>query len=299
MSKETPEDAITEEEMAGTAPSALSASPAPPRNACKNASNPSLKISIDKETVSALMSKRKASPPSPSSSKKLYNKNTLDRRDGLGAYIDHPEKYDSSRIIFYDDNFVAINDLYPKSSVHTLLLPRSKKHALQHPFDAFEDAEFLASVQEQATKLRDIVGKELQRRYGKFSKQDIPREKVLNGEVEIDRPEDMPIGRDWNKDVKVGIHAHPSMNHLHIHVLSVDRYSECMKHRKHYNSFATPFFVELEDFPLAKDDVRRHPGKEGYLDSDLLCWRCRRNFGNKFARLKEHLKEEFDAWKRE
>jgi len=280
MSKETPEDAITEEEIAGTAPSALSASSVPPRNA-------------------SLMNKRKASPPSPSTSKKPYNKNAFDRRDGLGAYIDHPEKYDSSRIIFYEDDFVAINDLYPKSSVHALLLPRSNKHTLQHPFDAFEDPDFLASVQEQATKLRDIIGKELQRRYGKFSKQDIPREKVLNGEVEIDKPEDMPTGREWNKEVKVGIHAHPSMNHLHIHVLSADRYSDCMKHRKHYNSFATPFFVELEDFPLAKDDVRRHPGKEGYLDSDLLCWRCGRNFGNKFARLKEHLKEEFDAWKRE
>ncbi|KAH7305657.1 HIT domain-containing protein [Rhexocercosporidium sp. MPI-PUGE-AT-0058] len=282
MSKEDNQDAITKEEIAGTAPSASSA--LPPRNA-----------------FSALMSKRKASSasPSPSTSKKPYNKNTLSPRDGLGAYINHPEKYDASRIIFHDDNFVAINDLYPKSSVHALLLPRSQEHTLQHPFDAFEDAEFLVSVQEQAAKLRDIVGKELQRRYGKFSKQDIPRERVLNGEVEIERAEDMPVGRDWNKEVKVGIHAHPSMNHLHIHVLSVDRYSECLKHRKHYNSFATPFFVELADFPLAKDDVRRHPGKEGYLSSDLLCWRCRANFGNKFARLKEHLREEFEEWKKE
>ncbi|KAK0123665.1 aprataxin-like protein [Cadophora gregata] len=279
MSKKSPQDAITE----GTAASASPASPSQPRNA-----------------FSAIMSKRKAPPPpSTKISKKPYSKNAFDRRDGLGAYIDHPENYDSSRIISYDDSFVAINDLYPKSSVHALLLPRSKKHTLQHPFDAFEDAEFLASVLEQATKLRDIIGKELQRQFGKYSVQDVPREKVLNGEVEIHRPEDMPIGRDWNKEVKVGIHAHPSMNHLHIHVLSVDRYSECMKHRKHYNSFATPFFVELENFPLSKDDVRRHPAKEGYLNSDMLCWRCGMNFGNKFARLKEHLKEEFDAWKRE
>ncbi|KAL2075171.1 hypothetical protein VTL71DRAFT_113 [Oculimacula yallundae] len=279
MTKETSEDAITKEEIEGSAPSASSASP---RNA-----------------FSALMSKRKASPPTPSPSKKPFNKNKLSPRDGLGAYIDNPEKYDESRIIFYDDKFVAINDLFPKSSVHALLLPRSQKHTLQHPFDAFEDAEFLASVQEQATKLRDIIGKELQRLYGKYSKQDVPRERVLNSEVEIDRAEDMPVGRDWNKEVKVGIHAHPSMNHLHIHVLSVDRYSEFLKHRKHYNSFATPFFVELDAFPLAQDDVRRHPGKEGYLSSDLLCWRCGMNFGNKFARLKEHLKDEFEEWKKE
>jgi len=245
--------------------------------------------------------KRKASA-SPSGSeppKKSYNKNVFSPRDGLGAYILHPENYDISRVIYYNDDFVAINDLYPKSTVHTLLLPRSAKHNLLHPFDAFEDAEFLAAVRDQVTVLRKLVAKELQRRYGRFSKQDEPREAVLNGEVDFPDDEELPVGRDWSKDVRAGIHARPSMNHLHVHVLSVDRYSECMKHRKHYNSFATEFFVPIEDFPLSKDDKRRHPGREGYLESDLRCWRCGRNFGNKFAKLKEHLKEEFEEWKRE
>jgi aprataxin len=253
--------------------------------------------------VTALMShKRKVSPSSPTSSKKSLSKlatNVFLKRDGLGAYIQNPEKYEPSRVIYYNSDFVTIHDMYPKSSVHTLLLPRSEKYALVHPFGAFEDAEFLASVKEQAAKLKAIVASELQRRYGKFSKQDEPREAVLNGEVEIERDEDMPVGRDWEKEVMVGIHAHPSMNHLHVHILSRDRYSECLKHRKHYNSFATRFFVPLEDFPLAEDDVRRHPGREGYLESDMKCWRCEKNFGNKFARLKEHLKEEFEKWKKE
>ncbi len=105
------------------------------------------------------MSKRKASPPSSTSSKKPYNKNFVSPRDGLGAYILDPEKYDASRILFFDKDFVAINDLYPKSSVHTLLLPRSQKHTLKHPFDAFEDAIFLASVRAQDAKLKHVVGK--------------------------------------------------------------------------------------------------------------------------------------------
>ena len=96
-----------------------------------------------------------------------------------------------------------------------------------------------------------------------------------------------------------GIHAGPSMNHLHIHVLSVDRENVWMKHRKHYNSFNTPFFVPMEDFPLAVDDPRRHPGREGYLGWDFRCWRCGAWYGNKFARLKEHLSEEFKAWREE
>lgn len=246
------------------------------------------------------MNKRKASPSASSEpSKKAYNKNTFSRRDGLGAYIDNPTKYDTSRVIFHNKDFVAINDLYPKSSVHTLLLPRSPKHNLLHPFDAFGDAEFLISVREQAAKLKGIVARELERKYGRFSKQDIPRQEVLDGKVDLPLGKDLPEGRAWEKEIKVGIHAHPSMNHLHIHVLSVDRYSECMKHMKHYNSFATLFFVDLADFPLAEDDVRRHPGREGYLKSDLKCWRCGKNFGNKFARLKEHLAEEFEVWKKE
>ncbi|EKD20341.1 HIT domain-containing protein [Drepanopeziza brunnea f. sp. 'multigermtubi' MB_m1] len=278
MSEKTRKDAITGCEIADTAASASSSA------------SPSL------NAFSAIMNKRKASSPCSGPSKKPHSKNPVFGRDGLGPYIDHPEKFDASRVICYDENFVAIHDLYPKSSVHTLLLPRSQKHTLQHPFDAFEDAEFLASVREQATKLRDYVGKELQQRYGKFSKQDSPRQKVLNKEIELARGEEMPVGRDWTKDVKVGIHAHPSMNHLHIHVLSIDRYSECLKHRKHYNSFATAFFVDLADFPLAKDDVRR---KAEYLNRDMECWRCEKNFGNKFVKLKEHLREEFEEWKKE
>jgi aprataxin len=216
--------------------------------------------------------------------------------DGLGAYLSHPETNPFTRVLYHTPSFVIINDAYPKSSVHTLLLPRSAKYNLLHPFDAFEDAEFLERVTEEAGKLKKLVATELRRKFGRFSAQDKAREAVLNGETELQEGESLPEGRDWETDVKVGVHAHPSMNHLHVHVISVDRYSECMKHRKHYNSFATEFFVPLEDFPLAVDDARRH---ERYLERDLVCWRCGRNFKNKFARLKEHLAEEFEVWKRE
>lgn len=97
----------------------------------------------------------------------------------------------------------------------------------------------------------------------------------------------------------VGVHAVPSMANLHIHVISVDRHSEKLKHRKHYNSFSTPFFVPLEDFPLSAGDERRWPGREGYLKRDFSCWRCGVNFGTGFKKLKDHLEEEFEEWKRE
>jgi aprataxin len=238
-----------------------------------------------------------AANKSRSSQTSTYNR--FDRRDELGQYINDPTKSGPSQVIFFDDDFVGINDLYPKSSVHCLLLPRSAPHQRMHPFEAFEDAKFLALVRENAAKLKSMVAKELQRKYARFSAQEQAREAVLNGAVELEGGEDLPSGRDWEQEVRVGVHAHPSMNHLHIHVLSVDRFSEKLRHKKHYNSFATPFFVDLDAFPLSADDERRHPGKNGYLNSNLKCWRCGADFRTRFASLKEHLAVEFEEWKRE
>lgn len=221
-------------------------------------------------------------------------------RNGLGAYLADPKAFPASRVIYHTDKFVAIHDLYPKASVHTLLLPRSKKHNLIHPIDAFEDAEFLAEVKAETSRLRVLVAKELKRRFGAGSQKDKEREEALAAAGEGDHDEaTLPPGRDWLAEVKVGIHTRPSMNHLHVHVLSRDMHSECLTHRKHYNSFNTPFLVDVADFPLARDDPRRHPGREGYMDSNLKCWRCGSDFGNKFKALKEHLEKEFEEWKKQ
>lgn len=215
---------------------------------------------------------------------------------GLGEYLTSPESFPPSRVISYDERFVSIYDKYPKASIHILLLPRDPERNLLHPFEALKDPPFLLEVKERANALKASVAGELKRRYG--------------GEK--------TTGRDWRNEVKVGVHAHPSMNHLHIHVISADNFSECMKTRKHYSgtltprfhnryhnltycidAFNTPFFVPLDDFPLSPDDPRFHPGKNGYLSRELRCWNCGREFGfrNGMAKLKVHLEEEFEEWK--
>lgn len=216
-------------------------------------------------------------------------------RDGLEAYLEKPETYPSNVVIYHNEDFVAIQDMFPKSSLHLLLLPRDKTKYRLHPFEAFEDAEFLTEVKAEAKKLRKLAAAELRRRYGKESAQEQARQAALNADPP---PDELPDGRDWDKEIMCGIHACPSMNHLHVHVIAVDRQSEKMKHRKHYNSFATPFFVPIDDFPLAPDDERLHPTREGYLRRDLKCWRCGKDFGNRFAELKKHLEEEFIEWKK-
>ncbi|KAL7931143.1 HIT-like domain-containing protein [Trichoderma chlorosporum] len=247
-------------------------------------------------------------------------------RMALGAYIASPETYPASVVISHSADFVVIHDKFPKATVHTLLLPRSARHSLLHPFEALQDVEFLGKVKVEVERLKVLAAGELRRRLGSFSRADAARQAVLNGEA---APEDaegrdddddegkvegrdndegkatgrgrepqLPAGRDWAADIMCGVHAFPSMGHLHIHVLSRDMHSPAMKHRKHYNSFNTPFLVDVADFPLAASDPRRSSKDEGYMKRDLVCWRCGTNFGNRFKELKDHLDKEFDEWKR-
>ncbi|KAK1139737.1 aprataxin-like protein [Aspergillus melleus] len=238
--------------------------------------------------------------PKPKQPKHTNDRDSRDKRavggprDALGAYIARPESYPSNVVVYYNKDFVVLHDLFPKSTLHLLLLPRDPAKTRLHPFDAFEDREFLDKVKAETKKLRTLAAGELRRLHGKYSAQDKQRQDALDADPP---PEELPPGRDWEQEIRCGIHAHPSMNHLHIHIIAVDLFSDRMKHRKHYNSFATPFFVDIEDFPLAQDDVRRDPDRKGYLKYAFKCWRCGRDFGNKFTELKKHLEKEFNEWR--
>ncbi len=217
-------------------------------------------------------------------------------RAALGAYLRDPAGYPPNRVIYHTEKFVVINDLYPKSLIHTLVLPRDNSKNLLHPFEAFQDPEFLTEVQQEVRKVVALIGKELRRNLGRYSTQEQAREAAM---MDDPPPDILPHGRDWEKEVISGIHAGPSMDHLHVHVFSVDRVGDSMKKKSHYNSFATPFLVPLEAFPLRPDDPTRHAAKQGYLRGDLICWRCGKNFGNRFTRFKDHLLDEREAWKKE
>jgi len=42
-------------------------------------------------------------------------KRGFDARDGLGLYIEHPENNPEGLVVEYDDDFVVINDKFPKA----------------------------------------------------------------------------------------------------------------------------------------------------------------------------------------
>jgi len=216
-------------------------------------------------------------------------------KDALLSYIQAPEG--DPMVIYFNSLWVLIRDKYPKSSVHLLLLPRDPTFYRQHPFRAFNDAEFLKSARAEAIRGVDVAASELRRIYGRYS----ALEKVRIEAMELDDPPDeLPPGRDWRRDIKVGVHAYPSMSHLHIHIFSADRCHTMMKYSNHYNTFNTDFFVPLHDFPLSQDDDRWQPERlREYRDSALLCWRCGKSFGRSMKQLKNHLDEELLEWQAE
>ncbi|KAL5606142.1 hypothetical protein BROUX41_006090 [Berkeleyomyces rouxiae] len=218
--------------------------------------------------------------------------------DGLGVYLEDPDNFPANQVAYFNRDVIAIHDKYPKSSVHMLLLPRSPAHNTQHPFDALADDGFRRTISAEVARLRGLVAKELQRKFGAACAGDAARNAVLAGEVELEEGQDLPAGRDWAAEVMVGVHAQPSMSHLHVHVMSRDMHSPWLKNKKHYNSFQTPFFIDVADFPLAEDDPRRFPLREGYLKKDYKCWRCGADYGNRFKQFKEHLDSEFGEWKK-
>ncbi|KAF2646058.1 HIT-like protein [Massarina eburnea CBS 473.64] len=243
--------------------------------------------------------KPKCTPPVPE------KKKSFDARSGLGIYLSHPERNPEGRVIEYDDEFVVINDKYPKASVHLLLLPRDPQFQNQHPLNLLStNPAFLQKVRERCARLKALAASELRRQYGRHSAKDAPYQLALSDLMSASPPPSpsasatLPPGRDWTAEILIGVHTHPSMTHLHIHILSREMASPCVRHKKHYLSFHSPFFVRLDEFPLDMDDKARfHPGN--WPNWDMLCWRCERNFGQKFAALNRHLGEEFEGWKRE
>ncbi|KAG9836543.1 HIT-like protein, partial [Aureobasidium melanogenum] len=176
-----------------------------------------------KNAFTELMSKKPINPQkSPekfgkhSSSDKAKPKMSFDARDGLGVYTVDPDAYD--RVLFNNEHAVIIKDMFPKSSVHLLVLPKSDRNLL-HPFKAFEDPQLLADIKVEVERAKQMVASELRRKYGQFSKSEQARIQARDAD---DPPEVLPEGRDWMKEIITGVHAVPSMNHLHVHVMSRD-----------------------------------------------------------------------------
>lgn len=228
-------------------------------------------------------------------------------RTSLLPYIVEPESCPRGSIVRTTEHTVLIKDALPKGLVHLLLLPKDPDFYALMPFEAFnpdphdeslleKHSAFLRMMHEEAESAASLAATELSRIISPYSESCKTRNEALASD---DVSKKLPSGRDFRPDIKIGIHAQPSMATLHVHIMSVDNYSERLKHKKHYNSFNTHFFVPLDDFPLMEGDNILDPVEQKHLiEGDMKCWRCGENFGNKFKQLKEHLEDEYKAWRK-
>ncbi|CAB4257209.1 similar to Saccharomyces cerevisiae YOR258W HNT3 DNA 5' AMP hydrolase involved in DNA repair [Maudiozyma barnettii] len=201
-------------------------------------------------------------------------------RGALQQYITHPERfetltesYSGSRVIYHDSKVVLITDGFPKASEHILILPRNPVLSKLHPTVALTD-NVKRKMEPYIEIGTDYIVDQFTKKYS-----------ILDKNLKDDFKK---------KFIQSGIHRVPSMNNLHIHIITKDFYSARLKNKKHFNSFNTDFFVKWDDLPLPEKPLDNKLVEKEYLrDHDLICCYCGKNFTNKFSKLKEHLKVEF------
>ncbi|KAH7889447.1 HIT-like domain-containing protein [Phlebopus sp. FC_14] len=195
----------------------------------------------------------------------------------------NPETLPPSILFNHTEKCLTIFDAFPKSIFHFLVLPRVRPTMRASDVtdlrsllrcDKTRAKEVLTDMSNEAANVKKMIRDEMQQRYG------------------------------FQWEIWTGFHPVPSMEHLHLHVLSNDLCSPKMKHKKHYNSFHPElgFFLHLDDVLAWFDAVPsyfktvsqlKNSEYEPLLKQNLSCWKCGRDMKN-MPTLKAHLQEEWD-----
>ncbi|ODV67646.1 hypothetical protein HYPBUDRAFT_106953 [Hyphopichia burtonii NRRL Y-1933] len=215
-------------------------------------------------------------------------------RFALQEYIDDPLKHPDT-VLYHTEDAVIIKDKFPKSIRHYLVLPRGRSISFEHPLEVFQlHPELYKQMEEYITRAKRLIVESLQ------------ENKLVEFSDQLSEQEFI------NTFIQVGVHSIPSMNNLHVHVMTRDFHLERLKNKKHYNSFTSSFFVEWkklnpENFPSGSEsDADSDDGPTNGLERDektlaltikntpLVCTYCGKNFKNQLKLLKEHLAREFE-----
>eukprot|EP01059_Diplonema_ambulator_P026233 TRINITY_DN43470_c0_g1_i1.p1 TRINITY_DN43470_c0_g1~~TRINITY_DN43470_c0_g1_i1.p1 ORF type:complete len:383 (+),score=23.21 TRINITY_DN43470_c0_g1_i1:66-1214(+) len=94
-----------------------------------------------------------------------------------------------------------------------------------------------------------------------------------------------------NYDFQMGYHCTPSLRPLHLHIMTTDLSSDCLKNRKHYSSFCPPYFIaasEVERRLAETGKVHITPTEAAPPTSGAMpCRWCGEGFGT-IPMLKKH-----------
>uniref|UniRef100_A0A7S4M079 BRCT domain-containing protein n=1 Tax=Guillardia theta TaxID=55529 RepID=A0A7S4M079_GUITH len=170
--------------------------------------------------------------------------------------LDNLGKHRSS-VLLEDKRCVVIYDGFPKARYHSLVLPKEKIMSI-HDLKR-SNLEVLRHMHEIAVKLT------------KHLRQDSGCEEL---------------------SFRIGYHSIPSLKLLHLHVISTDFDSPCLKNKKHWNSFQPPFFIDsgmlMEDLERnGKISINKEQALQ-WLKDDMISHRTEEKMKN-IPALKDHL----------
>ncbi|CAI2179242.1 2183_t:CDS:10 [Funneliformis geosporum] len=179
----------------------------------------------------------------------------------LFPYCQQPEIFPKSEVYCYDDESVIIYDKYPKAKKHLLVIPR--KHIDNIEELKKKDLELIRKLKEKGQEMI------------KKMKQDNPK-----------------------LDFRMGFHAIQSLKQLHMHVISQDFISPNLKNKKHWNSFTTEFFKDVEEIEKILEEQGFIKFDKAYyenlLKSSVNCHLCNMKSIKNIPNLKEHLKDHWN-----
>lgn len=197
----------------------------------------------------------------------------------LQDYIRRPQNFQET--LFWDDKVVIVNDAFPKAQFHLLILPRDPQLTKKHPTTAF-GADGKTHLRPYVVRAQDYIFEQFTSKFSPLSGNPFFRDEqeFFDKETFVQR------------FVQVGVHSAPSMNNLHVHVVTKDFYSPKLKNKKHYLSFNSDFFILWSQLPLSQ--IPNAEQQEQLLKTqDMVCTYCHANFKNRMQHLKEHLEVEF------
>ncbi|KAG8184402.1 hypothetical protein JTE90_004574 [Oedothorax gibbosus] len=116
---------------------------------------------------------------------------------------------------------------------------------------SMEDPELIVEFDEKIVIIKDKYPK-AKHHYLILPKENVPNLKSLKKEhlpllKHMKTKADEMVEKFSSNQFQIGYHAVPSMSHLHLHVISRDFDSPCLKTKTHWNSFTTEYFINSDD----------------------------------------------------